>query len=206
MDRGACGHSPQGRRVWHNWVIIHKYSRKYKLHSCSPIHALSLLLCFFLFIDKFIGISQLQHNKMHTTGKYWSENIRRQFFFFFIYALSQIVNRLQEASADLRLYTQARWQSPAATQKVLLARDDRWIHMEPMLLFKESQEHFSISFLVFVKDQCVFLVRSVAEDFNFYHVLSAIFFNFWDVHLWCRNMYCHVNINTEIMNQQYVSS
>ena len=132
---------------------------KSTLHSCSSIHALSLSLFFvsFLFIDVYRHSSvATQQNAHHWKILVWEYTQTVLFLFhlwqFLLRNCKQIAG---EASADLRLYTQARWQSPAATQKVLLARDDRWTHMETSMLLSKSQAFLFLFFCFCCWPTCV---------------------------------------------------
>ena len=119
---------------------------KSTLHSCSSIHALS---------------PQLQHNKMHTTGKYWSENIRRQFFFFFIYGnfFLEIVNRLQGKLLLISgfIHRQGGSLLQPLRRCCLPEMIDEPIWKLPCSF--QRVKHFYFFFFVFVVDQRVFLVR-----------------------------------------------
>lgn len=98
----------------------------------------------------------------------------------------------REGSADLRLYTQARWQSlpPPPRRRCFPDMIDDPISNLPFSL--QRVEHFYFSFL----DQCLFLVRKCSGR-RFLDLSCAFPCNFFisDTCLWHRNTYCHFNIN-----------
>ena len=173
LPQYSCLENPMDRGAW--WATVHKvaesdttewlstqHSKKYVtllfIHSC----ALSLFASLFLFyLLMFIGIPQLQHNKMHTTGKYWSENIRRQFFFFFIYGnfFLEIVNRLQGKLLLISgfIHRQGGSLLQPLRRCCLPEMIDEPIWKLPCSF--QRVKHFYFFFFVFVVDQRVFLVR-----------------------------------------------
>lgn len=168
---------------------------------------LSLSLCFFLFyLLMFIGIPQLQHNKMHTTGKYWSENIRRQFFFFSIYGnfLLEIVNRLQGKLLLISgfIHRQGGSLLQPLRRCCLPEMIDEPIWKLPCSF--QRVKHFYFFSFVFVVDQCVFLVRKCSgrRFLNLSCAFLCNFFNFWQALvvqkyvLSCQHQYLKISEST----------
>lgn len=115
------------------------------------------------------------------------------FFFLFLFYLWQFLRRhckmyCREGSADLRLSAQARRQS--AFTSLLPVMIDGPISKLPSSF--QRVKHFYFSFL----DQSLFLVRNSSGRI-FLDLSCAFPYNSFisDTCLWCRNTYCHFNVN-----------
>lgn len=169
--------------------VLHPYS--FSLFDSS-------FLSFFILVYRHSSV--LCHHEMHTIGNIDLRTYTgSSFFFFFIYGnfyLGIVKYIAGKVSADLRLSAQARWQSAFTSflqppRKLSLpAMIDGPISRLPHSF--QRVKHFYFSFL----DQCLFLVRKCSGK-RFLDLLCAFPCNFFisDPCLWCRNMYCHFNIN-----------